>query len=99
MKTINEIKQILHHQKPYLYEKYGVTEVGVFGSYVRHEQTSQSDLDILIEFEDPIKIGLLGLIGMEEYLSDLIGVKVDLTIKRDLKPRIGKNILKEALML
>jgi hypothetical protein len=99
MKTINEIKQILHQQKPYLYEKYGVTEVGVFGSYVRHEQTSQSDLDILIEFEDPIKIGLLGLIGMEEYLSDLIGVKVDLTIKRDLKPRIGKNILKEALML
>lgn len=99
MKTINEIKQILRQQKPYLYEKYGVTEVGVFGSYIRNEHTAQSDLDILIEFEDPIKIGLLGLIGMEEYLSDLIGVEVDLTIKRDLNPRIGKNILKEALMV
>jgi predicted nucleotidyltransferase len=49
MKTLAEIKQILQAQKPYLAERYGVTEIGVFGSYVRGEQRPDSDLDILIE--------------------------------------------------
>lgn len=55
-KTLAEIKQILQAQKPYLYEQYGVIEVGVFGSYVRGEQRPDSDLDILIELEDPPRI-------------------------------------------
>ena len=56
MKTITEIKQILQTQKSYLAEKYGVTEMGVFGSYVRGEQRPDSDLDILIELEAPPRI-------------------------------------------
>jgi predicted nucleotidyltransferase len=53
MKTLDEIREILQAQKPYLAEKYGVTEIGVFGSYVRGEQCPDSDLDVLIELEDP----------------------------------------------
>ena len=51
MKTVAEIKQIVRSQKPYLVEKYGVAEIGFFGSYVRDEQSPDSDLDILIELE------------------------------------------------
>jgi len=50
--TLAEIKQILQAQKSYLYEKYGVTEIGVFGSYVRGEQRPDSDVDVLIELTD-----------------------------------------------
>ena len=48
MTDLAKIKQILQAQKPYLYQEYGVTEIGVFGSYVHGEQKTDSDLDILI---------------------------------------------------
>jgi predicted nucleotidyltransferase len=99
MKTIAEMKEILQAQKPYLAERYGVTEIGVFGSYVRGEQRPESDLDILIELEDPPRISLLGLVNLENYLSDLLGVKVQVAIKGDLKPRLSAYILEEVEML
>ena len=99
MKTIAEIKQILQAQKSYLAQKYGVTEVGVFGSYVRGEQRLDSDLDILVELEDPPRISLMGLVNLENYLSDLLGIKVQVTIKRNLKPRLSPYILQEVVML
>ena len=99
MKTIAELKQILQAQKPYLAEKYGVTEIGIFGSYVRGEQRPDSDLDILIELERPPRISLIGLVELELYLSELLNIKVDLAIKKNLKPRIGKHILQEVIAL
>jgi predicted nucleotidyltransferase len=99
MKTLTEIKQILQEQKPYLADKYGVTEIGVFGSYVRNEQRPDSDIDVLIELEEPPRIDLLDLVNMEYYLSDLLGMKVDLAIKKNLRKRIGKRILSEVVPL
>jgi predicted nucleotidyltransferase len=99
MKTLTEIKQILQEQKPYLADKYGVTEIGVFGSYVRNEQRPDSDIDVLIELEEPPRIDLLDLVNMEYYLSDLLGMKVDLAIKKNLRKRIGKCILSEVVPL
>lgn len=99
MKTITEMKQILRTQKSYLAEKYGVTEIGVFGSYVRGEQRPDSDLDILVELEDPPRISLMGLVNLENYLSDQLGVKVQVTIKKNLKPRLSPYILQEVVML
>ena len=58
---------------------------GVFGSYVRHEQRPDSDLDLLIELDRHPKISLIGLVELEDYLSQLLGVKVDLAIKTNLK--------------
>jgi len=97
MKTLPEIKQTLKEQQPYLAEKYGVTIIGVFGSYVRNEQRADSDIDVLIELERPTRISLLGLVELEHYLSDVLGTKVDVAIKQNLKKRIGKRILSEVV--
>ena len=97
MKSLNEIQQTLREQKPYLADKYGVKIVGVFGSYVRQEQRPDSDLDLLIELDRPPKISLIGLVELEDYLSQILGVKVDLAIKTNLKKRIGARILQEVV--
>lgn len=97
MRTLEQIKEILKKEKPFLKEEYGVSEIGIFGSYVRGEQKKKSDLDILVEFEKPI--GLLKFVGLEIYLSEVLRVKVDLVMKGSLKPRIGKHILKEVVPL
>jgi hypothetical protein len=97
MKSLPEIQQTLREQKPYLAEKYGVWVVGVFGSYVRQEQHPDSDLDILIELERPPRISLIGLVELEDHLSQILGVKVDLAIKSNLKKRIGMRILQEVV--
>jgi len=99
MKELAEIKEILQTQKSHLYQKYGVTEIGVFGSYVRGEQRSDSDIDLLIELERPPKIGLMGLVDLELYLSELLDQKVDIAIRKNLRKRIGQRILNEVLPL
>lgn len=67
----------------------------VFGSFVRNEQNPASDLDLLVTFgKTP---GLLEFVSLENHLSDLLGVRVDLVMKKALKPRIGANILREAV--
>jgi predicted nucleotidyltransferase len=70
-----------------------VKEIGIFNSYVRGEQQDKSDLDTLVDFEETI--GLFKFVALERYLSQLIGVKVDLVMKSTLKPRIGKRIMDE----
>ena len=97
--NLERIVSILKENKAELKEKYGVKEIGIFGSYVRGKYKEKSDLDILVEFEEDAKIGLLKFVNLENYLSDLIGVKVDLVEKSALKPRIGKNILREVITL
>ena len=93
--SLKEILEILHQQISLLAERYGVEKLEVFGSYVRDEQRSDSDLDILITFREVPT--LLGFIELENYLSDILGVKVDLIMKDSLKPKIGKRILREAI--
>ena len=92
--VIDIYKQQLHKMLPKLKEEYKVASLAVFGSYVRGEQTNSSDLDIVVEFSETP--GLLEFIELENYLSDTLGIKVDLVHKKALKPNIGKNILNEA---
>ncbi|MFN4219328.1 MAG: nucleotidyltransferase family protein [bacterium] len=96
---LEKIINILRKHKEELKKKYHLKKIGIFGSYVRGEQSSKSDVDILVEFEEDAKIGLLEFINMENYLSDLLGVKVDLVERVALKPRIGKHILKEVIFI
>ncbi|HHV80540.1 TPA: nucleotidyltransferase family protein, partial [bacterium] len=77
--------------------KYSVREIGIFGSYVRNEQGQSSDVDILVEFEKTPS--LLEFISLENYLSDILGVKVDLVMKDSLKPNIGRHILEEVILV
>lgn len=100
-KTLNleKIINILKEYKEELKEKYEVKEIGVFGSCVRGEYKKKNDLDILVDFKEDARIGLLKFVNMENYLSGLLGIKVDLVEKSALKPRIGKHILKEVVYL
>ncbi len=97
MKTLEEIKQSLVQHKLILQERYKVSELGIFGSYVRQEQTENSDVDVLVEFSETPS--LLKFVNLENYLSDNLGVKVDLVHKKGLKPRIGERILAEVIYL
>ena len=95
MKSIDRIKSMLKEDYPHLSKKYQIESIGVFGSYVRSEQKQSSDLDVLVTFKETP--GLLKFIELENYLSDLLAVKVDLVMKDVLKPQIGKNILNEVV--
>lgn len=97
MKDLAELKDLLNDQLPYLEEEYGVRVIGIFGSYVRNEHGPDSDLDLLIELDRPPKISLIGLVEMEQYLSEVLGVRVDIAIRKNLKKRAGERILNEVI--
>jgi uncharacterized protein len=97
-RELTRFKRILRQHLPELQARYGVQSLGVFGSYVRGEANSRSDLDVLVELGDS-RISLLKFIEMENYLSDLLGIKVDLVERKTLKPRIGQNVLAEVIQL
>ncbi len=96
-KSLEDIKKLIRKHKEELKEKYGVKDIGIFGSYVRGEQKERSDVDILIDFYPNTEMDLIKFVELEYYLSDLIGVKVDLVTKKALKPRIGMHVLKEVI--
>ena len=83
MKTFNEIKDILSRHKGELHRRFKVKEIGVFGSYVRGEQTRGSDVDILVEFEEPIGFEFIEL---ADFLESILGMKIDLVSKGAIKP-------------
>ncbi len=97
MVDLEKIKKTIAEQKPFLQERFKVKEIGIFGSFVRGEQDKASDIDILVEFSEPI--GFFAFLDLEDYLSGLLGVKVDLVSKKALKPRIGENILRELVTI
>ncbi len=95
MKSLDEIRQILEDHKPLLRRRYKVREIGLFGSYVRGEQREQSDLDVLVEFDEPVS--LLDLAALGVFLSDLLGIKVDVVPKRDLREELKQGVLEQAV--
>ena len=97
MKRLSEIQNWLIEHKPFLQEVYKIKALGLFGSYLRQEQTEHSDLDILVEFSEVPS--LLKFINLENYLTDNLGIKVDLVHKPGLKPRLGQRILEEVFYL
>ena len=97
MRDVESIKRLLLQNKDELRQKFEVKTIGVFGSYVRGEQKLSSDVDILVEFQEPV--GLFEFMKIENYLSDLLGVNVDLVSKKALKPHIGEHIMQEVIMI
>ncbi len=96
MKTeLDQIKNVLDQHISLLKEKYNVQELGVFGSIARGDNTQASDIDILVEFSQPI--GFFKFIELENYLSNILEKKVDLVTKKALKDAIKDNILKEVI--
>jgi predicted nucleotidyltransferase len=95
--NLKEIEDKIKCSKPILKEKFKVKDIGIFGSYTRGEQTENSDLDVLVEFRE--RVGFFKFLELEEYLEELLDLKVDLVSRKALKPRIGQNILKEVVMI
>ncbi len=95
MKNLEKIKEIIAKHKNKLHDKYSVIEIGIFGSYVREEQKETSDVDILVEFEKPVS--LLQIVSLENYLSDILEVKVDVVPKKNIRKELKDYILKEAV--
>lgn len=93
MKDKNEILNILKDIKPVLENEYNITEVGLFGSYLRGEQTPNSDIDILLDHKSGLTF--FKLIDLEKFLTEIFNIKVDIAFKKYLKKNIGKNILGE----
>jgi len=94
MKAKEEIKETLQRFKPILKEKFKVKEIGIFGSWVRGEESEESDVDILVEFYEPIG---WEFIDFKEFLEEILGRKVDLVTMRALKPQLREKILKEVV--
>jgi uncharacterized protein len=96
-RRIDRFRTQLRQLLPELSNRFDVESLSLFGSYVRNENRADSDLDILVSFRETP--GLLRYIELENYLSDLLGVRVDLVHKDSLKPEIGKRVLTEAIAI
>jgi predicted nucleotidyltransferase len=93
--TKEEIIRILRERLPELKAEYHIIYLGLFGSFVRGEQTKRSDVDLLVEFGE--SMDLFKYIELEHRLSKIVGRKVDLVMKDVLKPVIGIFILREVI--
>ncbi len=77
---------------PEIREKYGVTSIGIFGSYARGEAAPKSDIDVIVEFDRPIG---WELVDLADFLESCLHQNVDLVIRRSLHPLLRDTILAE----
>ena len=97
-RTLSQLLNQLRMLLPDLQERYGVRSMGIFGSYVRGQQAPDSDLDLLVEFDDR-PLSLFDFVRLENELGDALNIKVDLVERRALKPHIGRRILAEVVVI
>jgi predicted nucleotidyltransferase len=76
----------------------GIVHLRVFGSVARGEADHRSDVDLIAEFDDEKKMTLLDMVGLENRLSELLQVKVDLTPAKTMKPRVRATADEEAVL-
>jgi predicted nucleotidyltransferase len=94
MKTLDEIKSTLKKHKIELESRFNVSKIGVFGSYAREEEANTSDIDILVDLNEPIG---WEIIDLKEFLEEILEIEVDLVTVKALKPELSESILKEAV--
>jgi len=94
MKSQDGIRETLKKFKPILKDRFKVKEIGIFGSYARGEESAESDIDILVEFSEPIG---WEFVDVKEFLEEILGREVDLVTVKALKPQIRERIMKEVV--
>jgi len=94
MSGIEDIEKILKKHKEFLREKFYVKKIGVFGSYSRGEETPESDIDVLVEFFEPLGWEFFDL---KEYLEEILAKKVDLVTKNAIRPKMKEKILNDVI--
>ncbi|MFN5628895.1 MAG: nucleotidyltransferase family protein [Bacteroidota bacterium] len=92
MLTKLEIESKLKAIKPLLTDKFHVSSIGYFGSYSAGQQNEKSDLDLLVEFSEPVGWEFFTL---ERFLEQNMGIRVDLVTRNSLKEQIKESILKQ----
>ncbi len=95
--SLEEIREIIRRNKPELKRRFHVDKIGVFGSYARGNQKKRSDIDFLVTFNKVI--GLFERAGLNIYLEDLTGRKVDVIPSGNLRPELRENVLKDLIHL
>ena len=90
---LQEILAALRREMPNLEHKYHVKSLGVFGPYARGTNRPRSALNLVVEYQRTPT--LISLAELEHHLEDLLGLKVDLGIKHDLRPHVKKRVLAE----
>jgi len=93
--SIQEIRSTLTSRIPDLARRYHVRSLGLFGSRVRGDAGSDSDLDVLVEFETAPTF--FQFVRLEDELSALAGVRVDLVVRDSLRPELADRILGEVV--
>ncbi|MFC2139247.1 nucleotidyltransferase family protein [Bacteroidota bacterium] len=96
-KSINQISKRLREMNNFIKSEYNVTEIRIFGSYAKKKNNSKSDLDLLVTFSKTPS--LLKFIELENFLSDKIGVKVDLVMEDSIKYQLKESILSSAVQI
>jgi uncharacterized protein len=94
-----DYRRRLRELLPELRARFGVSELGLFGSRVRGDHRPDSDLDVLVAFAPGARVSLFTLSELEDALADRLGLKVDLALRETLKPHIGRRILAEVQYL
>jgi len=97
MSKLAEIKSILMQFKPVIEQKYHITTLGIFGDYVKGNESDNSGVNILVDYAEPPS--LLDLVDMEYFLTDLLQVKADIISKNGLKGARREQILSEVVYL
>jgi predicted nucleotidyltransferase len=95
MKSLDGVKNILAEHRKELQQRYGVSQIGIFGSYARDDQEERSDVDILVEFEPGCKI-FDNYMELRFFLEEVLHLEVDLVLKNALRKEIKERILSEA---
>ncbi len=95
--SLKEIIEILKQVSAEVHQKYRAKIKGIFGSYVRGEEYTGSDIDVLVEFESDAD--LIHYVGLSLFLEERLGLKVDIVPDDTIRAEIKQNILNEAVYL
>ena len=90
--SVDHVIRRLRNINLQLNRDFGVSKIGIFGSYARNEQGRESDIDVLVEFDRPVN--LFEFSRLKSYLTDQLGIRVDLVTPGALKPLIKDQILR-----
>ena len=96
-KSVNQISKILRELDSFIRKEYKVSELKIFGSYAKKKNVPNSDLDLLVSFSETPS--LIKFIKLENFLSDKIGIKVDLVMKDSIKQQLRDSILSTSIQI
>jgi predicted nucleotidyltransferase len=94
--SIEEVVEYLKRNKRFLYDKFGVTRMGIFGSFIRGEQAGSSDIDMIVDIEKGRK-NIHSFLQLKRFLEEELEKKIDLGFEHSLKPIVRDKIREQII--